>query len=286
MLRPVLIVAATVACLAIPAAAHAAGSPDVAALQVALRSSGVDPGPVDGVLGPQTALAIRSFQARRGLVADGVAGPRTRAALGRRAGPELGRRRLERGAVGGDVTALQFALARNGAPSGRLDGRFGWHVDAAVRRFQAARGLAVDGVVGSATLAALLRPVPRPAIALGFPVAGPASDGFGPRGDRFHAGVDFRAPAGAPVVAAARGRVAFGGFRPGGHGVTVVLAHGRGVRTLYAHLSAASVAVGARVARGAPIGRVGATGNSTGPHLHFEVRVRGLAVDPSPLLEP
>ena len=63
----------------------------------------------------------------------------------------------------------------------------------------------------------------------------------------------------------------------------VVVAHGGGVRTLYAHLASVTVALGSRVRAGSPLGLMGATGHATGPHLHFEVRVRGLAVDPLPL---
>jgi murein DD-endopeptidase MepM/ murein hydrolase activator NlpD len=68
----------------------------------------------------------------------------------------------------------------------------------------------------------------------------------------------------------------------GGYGNTVALKHELGASTLYAHLSAILVEPGQRVAVGQPIGRVGATGSATGPHLHFEVRVRGAAIDPLP----
>jgi murein DD-endopeptidase MepM/ murein hydrolase activator NlpD len=69
---------------------------------------------------------------------------------------------------------------------------------------------------------------------------------------------------------------------PGGWGYLVSIAHGNGIRTMYAHLSRIDVRVGARVAAGHQIGLVGSTGHSTGPHLHFEVRVRGAPVDPLP----
>jgi murein DD-endopeptidase MepM/ murein hydrolase activator NlpD len=82
-------------------------------------------------------------------------------------------------------------------------------------------------------------------------------------------------------VAAARGGVVVEtGFNPDGYGRRIVLDHGRGERTLYAHLSAILVRPGQTVATGALIGRVGSTGFSTGPHLHFEVRVRNAATDP------
>ena len=99
----------------------------------------------------------------------------------------------------------------------------------------------------------------------------------------FHAGLDFPAPSGTPVHAAASGRVAFAGYDDG-FGLTVVLDHGNGLRTRYAHLSAAAVGPGAWVTVGARVGHVGATGFATGPHLHFEVTVRGANADPGPAL--
>jgi murein DD-endopeptidase MepM/ murein hydrolase activator NlpD len=85
------------------------------------------------------------------------------------------------------------------------------------------------------------------------------------------------------VRAAASGRVAFAGYDDG-FGLTVVLDHGNGVRTRYAHLSSATVSLGRFVTGGALVGRVGATGFATGPHLHFEVTLRGANVDPAPAL--
>jgi murein DD-endopeptidase MepM/ murein hydrolase activator NlpD len=78
--------------------------------------------------------------------------------------------------------------------------------------------------------------------------------------------------------------VTFAGWSAGGWGYLVAIAHSNGVRTLYAHLSRVSVRVGQRVAAGQRVGRVGASGYATGPHLHFEVRLRGAAVDPLPAL--
>jgi hypothetical protein len=277
-------VAAVAATLAAPAAAHAAGSPEVAALQVALRAHGTYAGAVDGVPGVRTMKAVVRFQRRAGLVPDGIAGPRTLRALGRLGSPQLGSRPLRLGAVGADVAALQFELAWHGAPSGGFDGRFGLRLDAAVRRFQRGVGLPVDGVAGPDTLSALRRAPPPLRMTLAMPAAGWISSGFGPRGARFHAGLDVAAPVGSTVVAAAPGRVAFAGRLAGGWGNLVAVAHGNGVRTLYAHLAAITVAVGTRVAAGEALGLVGATGHASGPHLHFEVRVHGLAVDPLPAL--
>ena len=116
------------------------------------------------------------------------------------------------------------------------------------------------------------------------PIEGPIVSPFGPRGSGFHAGVDIAAPAGAGIAAAGPGRVAWAGWRDGGWGQLVVIAHGNGVRSMYAHLSRVEVRLGQRVGAGFEIGRVGATGDATGPHLHFEVRIRGAAVDPLPAL--
>jgi murein DD-endopeptidase MepM/ murein hydrolase activator NlpD len=118
-----------------------------------------------------------------------------------------------------------------------------------------------------------------------WPASGPVTSGFGWRTHpifgtrRFHAGIDIGAPMGAPVVAAATGRVVYAGTQSG-YGRHVIVDHGGGIATLYAHLSSISAGQGAVVARGAPVGRVGCTGYCTGPHLHFEVRVNGDPVNP------
>ena len=100
---------------------------------------------------------------------------------------------------------------------------------------------------------------------------------FGTR--RLHAGADFRGSTGTPILAAERGTVVFAGRR-GGYGNTVVIDHGGSLATLYAHQSRLAVAIGDEVQQGETIGAVGSTGFSTGPHLHFEVRVGGTPVDP------
>lgn len=272
-------VCALAAHAATPAAAAEAGDADVAALQVALRAAGTYLGTVDGWLGPETEAALVAFQERMGLVPDGVPGPRTRRALGALGRPELGRRSLSIGARGWDVAELQFRLAWHGFPSGRFDGAFGPRLEAAVRRFQRWAGVPVLGVAGPRTMAALARPRPSSSVQLRAPLTAPLGDGLGPRGDAFHAGVDFTAAAGAVVGAARGGRVVWAAPLAS-YGNTVVVAHGSGVRTLYAHLSQIDVALLEPVSTGQRLGLVGSTGRSTGPHLHFEVRVRGAAVDP------
>jgi murein DD-endopeptidase MepM/ murein hydrolase activator NlpD len=269
--------------LAAPAAA-AVGKPNVAALQVALRARGLYTGTIDGVVGPSTAAAVRRFQRRARITVDGVAGPQTRRALGRYGRHRFGARLLNMGKSGWDVAALQFALATHGFPSGTFDGGFGPHTDAALRRFQRFARVGADGVAGPATYAALRRPPARSPISLRRPVRASIGDRFGPRDNRFHTGVDFTASYGATVRAAATGRVVHAGWDSGGYGYLVTVWHGNRVRTLYAHLSAVLVHRGQRIAAGVRLGRVGATGHAFGPHLHFEVRVRGAAVDPLPAL--
>lgn len=116
------------------------------------------------------------------------------------------------------------------------------------------------------------------------------SSGFGYRRDPFtgggamHAGLDFRGPIGAPVHAAAKGVVSFVG-RKAGYGNCLEISHGNGLMTRYAHLSKFKARVGQQVAAGTVVGAIGNTGRSTGPHLHFEVRIHDRAVNPRPFLE-
>jgi murein DD-endopeptidase MepM/ murein hydrolase activator NlpD len=268
------------ALLALPTRAAAAGNADVAALQVALRGAGLYGGTIDGVDGAGTRRAVRDFQSRHGLAPDGVAGAGTRAALGRRGRPLLGSRVLQSGSVGWDVAALQFRLAWHGFPSSTIDGGFGSHTVAALRRFQVWAGIGADGVAGPGTVRALRAPVPRSPIWLVPPLRAAIGDRFGPRGSGFHPGIDYPAPTGTPVQAAGRGQVVFAGWDPGGYGNLVVIEHPQGVRSMYAHLSRIEVRLGQWMTAGAVIGKVGATGLATGPHLHFELRLRGAAIDP------
>ncbi len=263
-------------------ASPAAGSRDagLAALQVALQSRGLYAGSIDGLKGPGTTRAIKRLQRRAGLPADGVPGPRTRRALGSYAKHLLGSRPLTRGAAGWDVAALQFLLAWHGFPSATIDGGLGKHTERALRHFQRWASLKPDGVAGDTTYAALRSPPATCPITLVWPLTAPVGDGFGARGNRFHAGIDLVAAQGAPVAAAAAGRVVFAGFAGGGWGNLVIVAHADGVKTMYAHLATVAVHRKELVAVGAPLGTVGATGHASGPHLHFEVRLRGAAVDP------
>lgn len=160
------------------------------------------------------------------------------------------------------------------------------------------RVTALDGA-GNATAVTVLvtvpavhRPAPQPSPSvrpepvhppagggLSWPVHGSFTSPYGQRWGRLHAGVDVAAPTGTPIVAAAAGIVSFAGTM-GGYGNVVMVEHPRGMTTLYAHQSRLAVVVGQAVSRGQLVGYVGSTGHSTGPHLHFETRVGGVALDP------
>ena len=116
------------------------------------------------------------------------------------------------------------------------------------------------------------------------------SSGYGYRRDPFngrgamHSGLDFRGPSGAPIYAAAKGTVSFAGWKAG-YGQTIEIDHGNGLMTRYAHMSRFAATAGQTVDAGTAIGAIGSTGRSTGPHLHFEVRINNRAVNPRPFLE-
>ena len=116
-----------------------------------------------------------------------------------------------------------------------------------------------------------------------WPTSGQITSGFGPRWGRMHQGLDIAAPTGRPITAAKSGTVIVAGWS-GGYGQLVVIDHGGGLATAYAHQSRIAVKTGDPVTQGGLVGFVGSTGHSTGPHLHFEVRVNGAAQDPLPYL--
>ena len=119
-----------------------------------------------------------------------------------------------------------------------------------------------------------------------LPIAGWISSAFGYRRNpydgsyRLHSGVDIAAEPGTPVRAPADGTVIFSGYREG-YGKVIVIDHGYGIRTLFAHNSSVFVGQGAKVIRGETISQVGNTGRSTGPHLHYEIRKNGVPVNPT-----
>jgi murein DD-endopeptidase MepM/ murein hydrolase activator NlpD len=112
-----------------------------------------------------------------------------------------------------------------------------------------------------------------------WPVNGPVTSGFGMRWGRMHEGIDIGVVSGTPIHAAASGRVVYSGWMDG-YGNLVAIDHGRGISTAYAHQSSIAVGNGQTVSQGQVIGYVGCTGHCFGPHLHFEVRINGNAVDP------
>ena len=112
-----------------------------------------------------------------------------------------------------------------------------------------------------------------------WPLGGAITSYYGPRWGRMHTGIDIDGVTGDPIVASKAGRVIVASYY-GGYGNAVVIDHGGGVSTLYAHMSTINVSEGQTVSQGAVVGAVGATGNVTGDHLHFEVRINGNPVNP------
>jgi murein DD-endopeptidase MepM/ murein hydrolase activator NlpD len=132
-------------------------------------------------------------------------------------------------------------------------------------------------------------------VLLAMPLAAPLTEyklnsGFGYRRDPFrrrgaiHTGLDFGGPRNAPILVTAPGTVIEAG-RSGAYGIMVVVDHGMGIETRYAHLSRALVRVGDKVATGRVVGLMGRTGRATGPHLHYEIRVDGRPLNPKPFIE-
>jgi murein DD-endopeptidase MepM/ murein hydrolase activator NlpD len=111
------------------------------------------------------------------------------------------------------------------------------------------------------------------------PSRGMVTSGFGLRWGKMHCGLDIGASSGSPILAAIDGVVSFAGWEEG-YGNTISIKHAGNIETLYGHCSKLNVVVGQSVKKGEVIGAVGSTGNSTGPHLHFEVKVKGVAVNP------
>ena len=155
---------------------------------------------------------------------------------------------------------------------------------------EAAQSANIEELLASISVPGATATVPVGAGFFAFPLPGaPITSPFGPRIDPiagyegFHPGVDFGAPLGTPIHAAGDGIVVFAG-QESGYGNYTCINHGQNIATCYGHQSAILVKVGQQVKRGQIIGLVGSTGYSTGPHLHFEVRIDGQVTDPMPWL--
>ncbi len=155
MRRLLVLTTAVAAALALAGPAGAAGTSSIAALQVALQAHGFYPAAVDGVQGPLTTTGLTNLQRVKGIPATGLLGPKTRSALGPLGRPLLGQRQLTVGAVGWDVSSLEFRLIPYGLDPKAVDGRFTAATAGALARFQAKRRLTADGVAGKLTYRAL-----------------------------------------------------------------------------------------------------------------------------------
>lgn len=181
------------------------------------------------------------------------------------------------------VAAGVGARARADAPVRRVpDGLAAEQLWALAREERLAAGRAAEAEASRAAVAE------RPRVV--WPAVGTITGWYGERRGRSrHPGTDIDGETGQPVVAAAAGTVVWAGAAPagyGGYGIVVIVEHGDGVQTLYAHLSAVAAAVGQAVVAGDRLGSIGSTGHSTGSHLHFEVRRGGAVTDPAAFLPP
>ncbi len=190
---------------------------------------------------------------------------------------EYAKNAAQKGGIGlADMISEQFGAGEAADGAGQHEPRRPHGVNVAQQSLTAARGLRTYGAQAP-TL---------PTNGLALPIAGGhVSSEYGMRqlsddpAPRMHDGLDIAAPEGTPIQAAQGGTVAHAGWIKG-YGNAVILDHGNGTTTLYGHASELLVKAGERVERGAPIAKVGNTGHSTGPHLHFEVRQEGRTVDP------
>jgi murein DD-endopeptidase MepM/ murein hydrolase activator NlpD len=194
---------------------------------------------------------------------------------------------------GWDVAALQFLLQRAGHGPGRADGLYGPLTRAAVLRAQEGAGISVDGLAGPQTIRALRvggggdngQGAPSGPVRFLRPVPGPIGSPFGaPRNGYTHTGIDIPDPEGTPIGAAGVGTVIYAAYNGGGYGNLVVIQHRLGYTSWYGHMSSITAYVGEDVVGGTRIGYVGATGDATGPHLHFEVRHYDTPINPVPLM--
>jgi murein DD-endopeptidase MepM/ murein hydrolase activator NlpD len=163
---------------------------------------------------------------------------------------------------------------RQGALADTRESEREWIAEAnAIRQQSAAVSSAINSTPSSAASSS------PSSSGLIWPASGPITSPYGMRWGSLHPGIDIGAGTGTPINAAASGRVIVAGYS-GGYGNLTVIDHGNGIATAYAHQSSLAASAGQQVGQGQVIGYVGSTGFSTGPHLHFEVRVNGSPVDP------
>jgi murein DD-endopeptidase MepM/ murein hydrolase activator NlpD len=213
--------------------------------------------------------ATRDARARTGKVRERVAAA-TRVIAFRRQQAAALRERLRAG-------KRSLAVARDrrqGVLADTRESEKEWIAEAsALRQSSAAVASAINSSPSSST------PSSPSASGLIWPVPGPITSPYGIRSGSLHPGIDIGAGTGTPIKSAAGGRVVVSGYS-GGYGNLIVVDHGNGIATAYAHQSSLAASAGQQVGQGQVIGYVGSTGFSTGPHLHFEVRVNGSPVDP------
>jgi murein DD-endopeptidase MepM/ murein hydrolase activator NlpD len=193
----------------------------------------------------------------------------------------LGAAEAQRQSVAGQVAQLEDLSA---SEESSLEGL----IQERQREEEARRRAAAEAARRAALLSGQTLPPENPGApgAFSWPVSGPITSPFGLRSNPFgpglemHPGIDIGAPQGATIAASAGGRVIFAGWY-GGYGNAIIIDHGGSMSTLYGHCSQIFVSEGQDVQRGQAIGAVGMTGRATGPHLHFEVRVNGVPVDPT-----
>jgi len=258
--------------------------------------------PADSAFGVQTKQAVRDFQQRNGLLADGVVGPLTWTKL-----MGLEQAAIAAGADRGDVavvvrernadspplaSAATANVTSGSAVSRTADDAEPRHGGPSVGGGDApADALEEDtgGAPDAGIPAAPTQPAPRPVsqrigvcgpLSLRLPVKGTLTSPFGPRGGRNHDGIDISAITGTPIRAAECGVVSVSGPQ-GDYGKMVCVEHSSRFETCYAHMSRTAASQGQTVRKGQVIGYVGSTGRSTGPHVHLEARENGQAQDPT-----